>query len=119
MAFFEDDEKKKDWRECLSDEDRAILESMMSEIKRFACAYDHAENPHTAQIWTYLIELRKELRDIKEKLGKVEAPFQAIISAGDAEKRKTIEKIVTEMVRPTDAETQEATKKLVESLMRF
>jgi hypothetical protein len=118
MSFF-DDEKKKDWKDCLTDSDREVLQRIEAGIKRFSCAWDHADNPEIAKLWTALIEMRKELDSTKDMLGKLEAPWQAIISAGEAEKKKTIERMVSEMVRPTDAETQEATRKLVESLMRF
>ena len=69
--------------------------------------------------WTAIIELKKELEETNSLLRKVEGPFRAIISVGEAEKEKAIEKMISEIIKPTDEETQEATKKLVESLMKF
>jgi hypothetical protein len=52
-------------------------------------------------------------------LGKLEEPFKAIVAVGEAEKKRTIERVIAEIIKPTDEATQEATRKLVESLMKF
>jgi hypothetical protein len=110
---------KEDWKCCLGEEERKILEELINSTKRHKCAYSQADDVKVAQLWCALVEMKKELDEVKSMLGKVEEPFKAIVEVGEAEKRKAIERIVAEIVRPTDKETQEATSKLVESLMKF
>lgn len=118
MSFF-DDEKEKDWKDFLSDDARQVLEGLLASIKKHKGAYVQSDEVKIAQLWTALIEMKRELNETKEMLGKAAAPWQAIVEVGEAEKKKTIEKLVSEITKPTDTETQEATKKLVESLMKF
>jgi hypothetical protein len=110
---------KEDWKDCLGDEERKILEELIASTKRHRCAYSQADDVKVAQLWCALVEMKKELDSTKAMLGKVEEPFKAIVEVGEAEKKKAIERIVSEIVRPTDKETQEATRKLVDSLMKF
>ncbi len=108
-----------DWKEELSDEAKQILGKLFDATRKYKYAYTQADDVKVAQLWTAIIEMQKEIDKLNETLGKVQEPFKAIIAIGEAEKRKTIEKLVSEMIRPVDQETQEATKKLVESLMKF
>jgi hypothetical protein len=110
---------KNDWKECLNEEDKKILEELITVVKRHKCAYSQADDVKVAQLWCALVELKKELDSTKAMLGKLEEPFKAIVEVGEAEKKKAIERIISEIVKPTDKETQEATQKLVESLMKF
>lgn len=109
----------KDWKECLDPKTKEVLRELIERTSYHRCAYNHAEDVRIAQVWVALAEITKDLKEIKEMLGKIEQPFRAIIDIGEAEKRKTIEKIVEEILRPTDEPTKEATKKLVDTLMKF
>lgn len=111
--------KKEDWKELLNEETRLILDSLMSSVKKHRAAYSYAGDQNIAQLWLGMTELKKEIDDLKKILGKLEEPFKAMISVGEAEKKKAIERLITEIVKPSDEETKEATKKLVESLMKF
>ncbi|MBU5536981.1 MAG: hypothetical protein QW818_03605 [Candidatus Aenigmatarchaeota archaeon] len=116
MALFR---KKKDWKDELSDEDKQILSTLLDSTKKHRFAYNLADDIKIAQLWTALVELKKELNKTNELLGKVQEPWKAIVAVGEEEKRKTIEKLVQEIIKPVDETTQEATQKLVESLMKF
>jgi hypothetical protein len=111
--------EEEDWKNCLNGEDKKILSEILESAKKYGYAYSRADDVKVAQLWTALIDVKKDLDKIKSMLGKIEAPFKAIIQIGEEEKRKTIEKIVSEIIKPTDEETQKATKALVESLMKF
>lgn len=113
------DEEEKDWKESLSDEDKETLANMFDQTRKYKHAYSNADDVKIAQLWCALIEMKKELDEVKKTLGVVQEPFKAIIAAGEAEKKKTIERLVSEIIKPTDEDTQEATQKLVESLMKF
>ena len=116
MALFK---KKEDWKNNLDDESKQVLSALLDSTKKHRYAYNSADDVKTAQVWTALVELKKELEKMNELLGKVQEPWKAIVSVGEEEKRKTVEKLVQEIIKPVDETTQEATQKLVESLMKF
>ncbi|MGC9058877.1 MAG: hypothetical protein ACP5H3_00505 [Candidatus Aenigmatarchaeota archaeon] len=108
-----------DWKNLLDDKTKEELKELIERAAKHRYAYSQADDVRIAQIWAALTEIAKDLKEIKEKLGKVEEPFKAIIEVGEEEKRKAIQRIVEEIIRPADKETQEITKKLVDTLMKF
>lgn len=111
--------KKADWKENLNDEDKPVLQDILNSTKKHRYAYTNADDVKVAQLWTALIEMKKELDKTNEMLGNLKKPWEAIVSVGEEKKRETIEKMVQEIIKPSDETTQEATQKLVESLMKF
>lgn len=111
--------KSEDWKDYLTPEARTILADTLNSVKRHKSAYMQAEDVKIAQLWCALVELRKKLDEMQKHQLKVEEPFRAIVEVGNIEKRKTIERIIREIVRPTEESSEEATKNLVESLMKF
>jgi len=103
----------------LRDEDRKILAELLDAAKKHKPAFLQADDVKVAQLWCALIELKKEIYKLNELLGRLEEPFKAIVEVGNVEKRKAIERIIREMVKPTRPEEEEATRKLVDSLMKF
>lgn len=112
-------EKEEDWKGFLNPDAQQILAELLESTKKHKGAYIQADDVKIAQIWAALVEMKKEMDEIKQLLGKVSEPWEAVVSIGEAEKKKTIEKIVADMIKPTNEESQEATKRLVESLMKF
>lgn len=112
-------EEEKDWKEFLTDDARETLESLFASMRKHKGAYTRAENEDVAQLWSALIEIHRDLVEIKEMLGKLAEPWKAVVAVGEAEKKRAIERIVSDIIKPTDMESQEATRKLVESLMKF
>ncbi len=112
--------KPEDWKTNIDDpEDKMILLDLLNSTKRHRYAYMNAEDVKIAQLWTALIELKKEISKTNELLGQLKNPWNAIVQVGDNEKKKTIKSLVEEIIKPVDQTTQEATNKLVESLMNF
>lgn len=109
---------REDWKEYLSEEARGELKEIIDLAKRHKPAYSHADDTRIAQLWSALIELRKEIKELKEITEKVSLPFKAIVEIGEREKRKAIERIITEIVKPSPEE-KESVQKLVDSLMKF
>lgn len=107
------------WKEFLSDDAKDSLADIFKATKKHRGAYMQAEDVKHAQLWCALIEMKKDIAGMNELLRKIESPFKAIVAIGEAEKRKAIEKFVTEIVRPEEDEEKKATQKLVDSLMRF
>ncbi len=115
--IFENNEK--DWKDFLSEDSKQELSRIFDTTKNHRCAYMHAEDVKIAQLWCALVEMRKELNALTTLVKRVEEPFRAIVSIGEAEKRNAIERVVTEIMKPTEKEEREATQKLVDSLMKF
>ncbi len=109
---------REDWKEFLSEDARRELQEILEMARRHRPAYSQADDVRIAQIWSALIELRKEIKEIREITEKVAAPFKAIVEVGEKEKRRAIERIVTEIIRPT-TEQKESVQKLIDSLMKF
>ena len=114
--MFEDD---KDWKDLLSPEAQQLLAEMFDSAKRHKGAYMQSDDVKVAQLWCALVEIKKELDDVKCQLEKVSAPFEAIVTIGDAEKKRAIQRLISDIIKPTEEEAGEATKRLVESLMKF
>lgn len=110
---------KIDWKQTLPIEEQQILAEILEKARRYEYAYLNAEDVKVAQVWCGIIELIKELRETREVVQRLTEPFRRIAEIGDVEKRRAIERIISEIVKPTDKETEEATKKLVDSLMKF
>lgn len=108
----------KDWKECLSAEDQAVLAEIFETTKKHKCAYVCADDIKVAQLWCALLEMKKEFNQLKENCEKTQMPFKAIAEIGEAEKRKTIEQLIREIVKPEPGQ-EEATQKLINSLMKF
>ncbi len=110
---------KIDWKQLLPIEEQETLGEMLERIKKYEYAYLRADDVKVAQLWCALVELIKELKEIKKTTGKLSEPFKRIVEIGEAEKRKAIERIVSEIIKPATKEEEEATKRLVDSLMKF
>jgi len=111
-------EDEKDWKDLLAEDAQEILAELIEKSKRHKCAYCQAEDVKVAQLWSALVELKKEFNEIEATHAKLLEPFAAIAEVGEVEKRRAIERIVREMVRP-EPEQEVATQKLVDSLMKF
>jgi hypothetical protein len=111
--------EEQDWKEYLSRDAQQILAELLESAKDHKGAYMQAEDVKVAQLWATLIEMKKEMNIMQEILVKATAPWQAIVEVGEVEKRRAIERIVRDIIRPTEPEQEEATRKLVESLMKF
>lgn len=108
MKFFERD----DWKNYLTEENKEVLRELLNVTKKYKGAYFQANEPRIAQLWSALIEIKKELNQLKG----VEEPIKEIIPI---EEKNVIEKLVSEVTKPAEEDTVEATKKLVDSLMKF
>lgn len=118
MSLFSLDEKE-EWKNFLTDESREVLEGLLYLTKRHKGAYVQSDDPKVAQLWSALIEMKKQMDEMKETIGRLKEPWVSIVSVGEAEKRKVVERMVMDIIKPTSEESQEATQKLVESLMKF
>ena len=109
---------KKDWKEYLNESDREVLAGLIEAAEKRKCAFLEADDVKVAQLWCALIEIKQQLDRIEETAHTLASPFKAIVEIGESAKRKAIERVVREVVKPEIGQ-EEATKKLVDSLMKF
>lgn len=109
---------KVDWKELLAEEDKEIIAQLLDTTRKHKAAFMQAEDVKVAQLWCALIEMKKQIAEYEKLISKVVEPFKAIVEIGEIEKRKAIERLVREIIKP-DTEHEEATKRLVDSLMKF
>ena len=102
----------------MSEEDQAVLAELFDVTKKHKCAYCSAEDVKVAQLWTALLEMRKDMNEMKQSVEQTSGPFKAIVELGEVEKRKTIDRLVRDMLKP-EPDKEEQTKKIVDSLMKF
>jgi len=109
----------KDWKELLDEQTKQTLKEILQKTQLYLPALRAAEDARIAQLWLAVALLKKEL-DEKTKLLEVAVqPWKAIVEIGNAEKRRTIEKIIADIIQPKDKEQKEIVDKLVDSLMKF
>jgi len=114
--MFED--REDDWKELLSPEDQDVMADLLDYARRNKGAYMNAEDVKVAQLWCALIEIKKELEQTRMMVRRAEAPFREIVSMADIEKRKSIERMVRDLIK-AEPDKEDAVQKLVDSLMRF
>jgi len=112
-------QKKENWKDNLSEDAQNILAGLFESTKKHRGAYLATDNVNIAQLWSALIEIKKEINELAEAVGRIEMPFKAIVAVGEAAKKSAIESFVREIVKPETEDQEEATKKLVDSLMKF
>jgi len=111
--------EKRDWKECLPEEIREKVKKAIEETLPYACAVMQAKDAKIAQLWVAIALLKKELEEKSKLLEIATKPWKAIVEIGEVEKKRTIEKIVTDLIQPKDKDQKEIVDKLVESLMKF
>lgn len=114
MVIFRKDTK--DWKEFLRKDAQILLSELAEVIKKHKAAYTYANDVKAAQIWCGLIEIKRELREINERLKKLEDVLHPILEVSEEEKKKTIMKLVEEALPSAEKEKKE---KIVESLMKL
>ena len=110
---------EEDWKEFLVPEAQKTLADLLNAAKRHKAAYMQAEDVKVAQLWAALVEMKNELDCVKRSQVMVEGPFRAIVEMGEREKRRAIERMIRDMLKPEDEGAEDATQKLVDSLMKF
>ena len=119
MAWNNSWSEENDWKEYLSRDSQQVLAELLEQTRDHKGAYMQAEDVKVAQLWSALIEMKKEMNMMKEVIDKAASPWKAIIEVGEVEKKHAIERVVRDIIKPTEPEQEEATRKLVESLMKF
>ena len=67
-----------DWKQLLPPEDEAKLNDILKRTAKYRTAYRSAHDVKTAQIWTAMLEVRKENQALLNRLKKMEDVFNAV-----------------------------------------
>lgn len=141
MVFGRKQQQEKDWKECMAEEDKEVLNSVLHMARKHKCAYMCADDSRVAQLWCAMLEMKRAMDALKAEQTKSQEVFKVISDMGEAEKRKSVEKIIRSMLKPTSeraprraapateekpkaepipkAEQDQAIKNLVDSLLKF
>ncbi|MEM5828211.1 MAG: hypothetical protein QW197_01765 [Candidatus Aenigmatarchaeota archaeon] len=112
-------EKVKDWKELLDEQTKQTLKELLQKTQLYLPAICAADDTSIAQLWVAVALIKKEIDERLKLLEVAAEPWKAIIEIGNAEKRKAIERIVSDIIQPKDKEQKEIVDKLVDSLMKF
>ena len=85
-----------DWKQLLSQEDEIKLNEILNRVSKYRGAYKNAHNVKNAQLWTAIIELRKENKALLNRIKKTEFIIDGVrdrIRAQDAAERELIESL--------------------------
>jgi len=86
--------KKADWRENLSIEAEQELNQILEAVKKHRCAYKDAENVQIAQLWCGLIEIKRMINKLNDRLGYIETVLNALFKARDEERDKLMKSLM-------------------------
>jgi hypothetical protein len=90
--------KNKDWKSLLTEDSKILLSEIFEATKKHRVAYTSTEDVKFAQLWCALIELKREIKKLNEKIEKLENLLQPILSVTEEEKKKTIEALIKEIL---------------------
>lgn len=119
MAWNNSWSEENDWKDYLSRDSQAVLAELLDSARDHKGAYMQADDVKVAQLWAALIEMKKEMDAMKVAIEQSASPWKAIVEVGELEKKRAIERVVRDIIKPTEPEQEEATRKLVDSLMQF
>ncbi len=68
----------RDWKEFLAPEDEEKLNEFLKKVAKQRSAYKNADDVKIAQLWSAMLELRKENLILQKRLNEMEDIFQAI-----------------------------------------
>ena len=114
MVIFKREEK--DWKSFLREDAKLLLSEIFEKVRKHRAAYSYAGNVKSAQLWCALIEVEREIRNIEERLEKLEKTLRPILEVSEEEKKRTIQKLIEEMIPSKEKEEKE---KIVEELMKL
>jgi uncharacterized membrane-anchored protein YjiN (DUF445 family) len=90
--------KNKDWKSLLTEDSKILLSEIFEATKRHRTAYSSTEDVKFAQLWCALIELKREMKKLNEKVEKLEKLLEPILNVSVEEKKKTIEALIKEIL---------------------
>ena len=86
--------KEENWKECLSIEAEQELNQILEAVKKHRCAYKDAENVQIAQLWCGMIEIKKMVGNLNQRLGYIETVLNGLFKSRDEERDKLVKSLM-------------------------
>jgi len=110
--------ERADWTTFLSPEATVLLRSVLEAAYRHRQAYFKADDIKNAQLWSAILEIKRELNEINRKLDKLSPQERETFRLSLSDGGEAMEKIKSAL-HPKVEDTREARDALIESLMKF
>lgn len=99
--------KNRDWKALLTEDAKILLNEIFEVTRRHRAAYTSTEDVKFAQLWCALIEVKREMKRLNEKIEKLENLLKPILSVSEEEKKRTIEALIKEIMQEKEEEEKE------------
>jgi len=110
--------EKPDWTHFLAPDAAVVLRSVLESAYKHRQAYFKADDIKNAQLWSAVLELKKEMTEINRKLDKLSPQERESFRLGLSDGGAAMETIKNAL-KPSVEDTREAKDALIESLMKF
>jgi len=107
-----------EWVELLREDSKYFLSEVLNKTKLNRAAYTSAKNVKIAQLWCAIIELKREIENLRSDIKNALEPFKKILEYGEEEKRKAIERIISSLIKESEEKEKKA-KEITESLLKI
>ena len=109
---------KSDWTHFLAPEAASILRTVLESAYKHRQAYFKAEDIKNAQLWSAMLELKKEMAEMNRKIDSLLPSEKESFRLGMSDGSAAMETIKNAL-KPGVEDSNEAKDALVESLMKF
>lgn len=106
------------WTELLREDSKAILNEIIDKTKFHRAAYTSTEDTKIAQIWCAIIELKRDIENLRKDINAALEPFKKIVEYGEEEKRKAIENVISSLIKEIENKEKIA-KEVTNSLLKI
>lgn len=110
--------EKVDWTHFLAPEATGFLRKVLEAAYKHRQAYFKADDIKNAQLWSAMLEMQREVDELKARLEKMTPREQSTFRLGLGGDNTVLNRIKA-AAKPAVEDTREATNALIESLMRF
>jgi hypothetical protein len=107
-----------DWTAFLSPDATILLRSVLEAAYKHRQAYFKADDIKNAQLWSAILEIKREIDEINKRLDKMSPQEKETFRFSLSDGGEAMEKIKSAL-RPGLEDTREAKDALIESLMKF
>lgn len=111
--------KEKDWKEFLYEDTQVEIADLLERAKKHRAAYMRADDVKVAQLWCALAEVLKQVKNMDDRLQKMETAIQALVGMGEVAKKELLREKLRDVFKPKSGEEKEQVDKIVETLMEF
>lgn len=111
--------EEKDWKELLCPPGQTELYELIERAKQHRCAYMEADDVKVAQLWCSMVELSRDLKEMKTKLVKIETAVRSLSAIGEVAKKEALREKVSDLFKTKTKEEKDQVDKIVDVLMEF